>query len=72
MFFKYFVKSNKNLDNYSQYLEIVRRIDLFIANNGSDYGDLDTDVYVWQAKGYKNWTIKESEDFLDKFLEEDV
>ena len=72
MFFKYFVKSNKNLDNYSQYLDIVRRIDLFIANNGSDYGDLDTDVYVWQAKGFKNWTIKESEDFLDKFLEEDV
>ena len=72
IFYKYFVENNKNLDNYTQHLDIIRRIDLFIANNGSDYGDLEIDQFIWQAKGFKNWTIKQSEDFLDKFLDKDI
>ena len=72
MFYKYFVEMNQNLENYTQHLDIVRRIDLYIANNGSDYGDLDFDQFYWQAKGFKNWTIKKSEDILDTFLEKDI
>ena len=72
MFYKYFVENNKNLDNYTQHLDMVRRIDLFIANNGSDYGNIDIDSFIWMAKGFKNWTIKDSDDILGTFLEKDV